>query len=155
MNPSNPNQMQSDSIRKSSNPSIIRSLPGKQKHSNKKSELILKHHSTSSKKHNYLENIGKYHFFRQLWLVLVVKLMEINSNLFSRYSFIWLFQVFSAGFPGAKRIAAQQLRFLLAAGPSLSGRRWRYACRGCHPETSGWRLEMSGGLWRLHPRNLT
>ena len=31
-----------------------------------------------------LENIGKYHFFRQLWLVLGVKLMEINSNLFSR-----------------------------------------------------------------------
>ena len=25
-----------------------------------------------------------YHFFRQLWLVLGVKLMEINSNLFSR-----------------------------------------------------------------------
>ena len=32
-----------------------------------------------------LENIGKYHFFRQLWLVLGVKLMEINSNLFSRW----------------------------------------------------------------------
>ena len=31
----------------------------------------------------YLENIV-YHFFRQLWLVLGVKLMEINSNLFSR-----------------------------------------------------------------------
>ena len=31
----------------------------------------------------YLENI-MYHFFRQLWLVLGVKLMEINSNLFSR-----------------------------------------------------------------------
>ena len=30
----------------------------------------------------YLENIGKYHVFRQLWLVLGVKLMEINSNLF-------------------------------------------------------------------------
>ena len=30
----------------------------------------------------YLENLGKYHFFRQLWLVLGVKLMEINSNLF-------------------------------------------------------------------------
>ena len=27
--------------------------------------------------------IGKYHFFRQLWLVLGVKLMQINSNLFS------------------------------------------------------------------------
>ena len=36
-----------------------------------------------SKKNN-LENIGKYHFSRQLWLVLGVKLMEINSNLFSR-----------------------------------------------------------------------
>ena len=35
--------------------------------------------------YNYLENIGKYHFFRQLWLVLGVKLMEIHSNLFSRY----------------------------------------------------------------------
>ena len=31
---------------------------------------------------NYLENIAYY--FRQLWLVLGVKLMEINSNLFSR-----------------------------------------------------------------------
>ena len=26
-----------------------------------------------------------YHFFRQLWLALGVKLMEINSNLFSRW----------------------------------------------------------------------
>ena len=26
-----------------------------------------------------------YHFFRQLWLVLGVKLMEINSNWFSRW----------------------------------------------------------------------
>ena len=33
---------------------------------------------------NYLENI-EYHFFKQPWLVLGVKLMEINSNLFSRY----------------------------------------------------------------------
>ena len=32
----------------------------------------------------YLENIV-YHNLRQLWLVLGVKLMEINSNLFSRY----------------------------------------------------------------------
>ena len=32
----------------------------------------------------YLENLV-YHFFRQLWLVLGVKLMEINSKLFSRY----------------------------------------------------------------------
>ena len=31
----------------------------------------------------YLESLV-YHFFRQLWLVLGVKLMEINSNLFSR-----------------------------------------------------------------------
>ena len=31
----------------------------------------------------YLENIV-YHFFRQLWLVLGVKLMEMNSNWFSR-----------------------------------------------------------------------
>ncbi len=30
----------------------------------------------------YLENLGKYNFLRQLWLVLGVKLMEINSNLF-------------------------------------------------------------------------
>ena len=36
-------------------------------------------------KSNYLENIGKYHFFRQMWLVLGVKLMEMSSNLFSRY----------------------------------------------------------------------
>ena len=34
----------------------------------------------------YLENL-EYHFVTQLWLVLGVKLMEINSNLFSRY--IW------------------------------------------------------------------
>ena len=33
---------------------------------------------------NCLENIV-YHYFRQLWLVLGVKLMEINSNLFSRW----------------------------------------------------------------------
>ena len=32
----------------------------------------------------YLQNIV-YILFRQLWLVLGVKLMEINSNLFSRY----------------------------------------------------------------------
>ena len=32
----------------------------------------------------YLENIV-YYFFRQQWLVLRVQLMEINSNLFSRY----------------------------------------------------------------------
>ena len=36
----------------------------------------------------YLENIGTYPFFRQLWLVLGVKLMEINSNWFSRYSLL-------------------------------------------------------------------
>ena len=30
-------------------------------------------------------------FFRQLWLVLGVKLMEINSNWFSRYTAIWMF----------------------------------------------------------------
>ena len=41
------------------------------------------------KKNNmYLENLV-YHSFRQLWLVLGVKLMEINSNLFSRY-FIYI-----------------------------------------------------------------
>lgn len=33
----------------------------------------------------YLENIGNYHYFRQLWLVLRVKLMEVNSNLFSTF----------------------------------------------------------------------
>ena len=32
---------------------------------------------------SFLENLV-YHFFWQLWLVLGVKLMEINSNLFSR-----------------------------------------------------------------------
>ena len=32
----------------------------------------------------YLENL-MYHFFRQLWLVLWEKLMEISSNFFSRY----------------------------------------------------------------------
>ena len=46
------------------------------------------------KKPSYLENLV-YHFFRQLWLVLGAKLMEINSNWFSRYflSQIWLFWV--------------------------------------------------------------
>ena len=34
-----------------------------------------------------LENLV-YHFFRQLWLVLRVKLMEINSNWFSRKTFL-------------------------------------------------------------------
>ena len=34
-----------------------------------------------------LENIV-YHFFRQLWLVLGVKLMEINSNMVSRWTVI-------------------------------------------------------------------
>ena len=38
---------------------------------------------TFVKKHKDLENIV-YHFFRHLWLVLGVKLMELNSNLFSR-----------------------------------------------------------------------
>lgn len=33
----------------------------------------------------YLENIGKYHFFRQQWLDLGVMLMEMNRNLFSRW----------------------------------------------------------------------
>ena len=36
-----------------------------------------------------LKNIGKYHFLRQLWLVLGVKLMEINSNLFSGLLFFF------------------------------------------------------------------
>ena len=36
----------------------------------------------------HLESLGKYHFFRQLWLVLGVKLMEINSNWFSRHFFL-------------------------------------------------------------------
>ena len=40
-----------------------------------------------SPKSIYLENIV-YHFFRQQWLLLGVKLMEINSNLFSRYQFL-------------------------------------------------------------------
>ena len=38
-------------------------------------------------KKNDLENLV-YHFFRQLWLVLGVKLMEINSNWFSREFFL-------------------------------------------------------------------
>ena len=38
----------------------------------------------SSAKSRYLENLV-YHLFRQLWLVLGVRLMEINSNWFSRY----------------------------------------------------------------------
>ncbi len=35
-------------------------------------------------KKEHLENLV-YHLFRQLWLVLGVKLMEINSNWFSRH----------------------------------------------------------------------
>ena len=45
---------------------------------------------------NHLENIV-YHFFRQLWLVLEVKLMEINSNLFSRHIY--------KGFPPPKTVS--------------------------------------------------
>ena len=37
-----------------------------------------------TKKNIPLENLLVYHLFRQLWLVLGVKLMEINSNWFSR-----------------------------------------------------------------------
>ena len=40
---------------------------------------------TALRNSNHLENIV-YHYFRQLWLVSRVKLMEINSNLFSRQS---------------------------------------------------------------------
>ena len=32
-----------------------------------------------------LETIGKYHVLRQLWLDLGVMLMEMNSNMFSRW----------------------------------------------------------------------
>ena len=47
--------------------------------------------NTSLKINGCLETIV-YHFFRQLWLVLGVKLMEINSNLFSRWNIIpWRF----------------------------------------------------------------
>ena len=38
---------------------------------------------------SHLENIGQYHNFRQLWLFLGVRLMEINSNLFSRQFVQW------------------------------------------------------------------
>ena len=43
----------------------------------------------------FLENIRKYHFFRQLWLFLGVKLMEININLFSRFSYFLGFEFHS------------------------------------------------------------
>ena len=46
-------------------------------------QLVLGEHSNFD---GCLENLV-YHFFRQLWLVLGVKLMEINSNLFSRWCF--------------------------------------------------------------------
>ena len=51
--------------------------------SHSKSFLSLYCCTLSLTKKNSLENIV-YHFLRQLWLVLGVKLMEINSNLFSR-----------------------------------------------------------------------
>ena len=35
--------------------------------------------------HDIPRSLRVYHFFKQLWLVLGVKLMEINSNWFSRY----------------------------------------------------------------------
>ena len=35
----------------------------------------------------HLENVGKYHNLRQLWLVSGVKLMKMNSKLFSRHEF--------------------------------------------------------------------
>ena len=51
---------------------------------------LLETNSLPSKKDissfNHLENM-MYHNFRQLWLVLGVKLMEINSNLFSNHLF--------------------------------------------------------------------
>ena len=40
--------------------------------------------------YTYLENIV-YHSFRQLWLFLGVELMEIDSNLFSRYIYIYMY----------------------------------------------------------------
>ena len=48
--------------------------------------------------YKYLENIGTYHLFRQLWLLLGVKLMEINSNLFSRYG-LYNFTFWGGFFP--------------------------------------------------------
>ena len=48
--------------------------------------LRLSYQSTVCKK--YLKNLV-YHFFLQPWLVLGVKLMEINSNWFSRYLFVF------------------------------------------------------------------
>ena len=41
-------------------------------------------------KHTYLEKLV-YHFFRQLWLVLGVKLLEISSNWFFRYMYIYIY----------------------------------------------------------------
>ena len=49
--------------------------------------------SLPPKKRGWMENLV-YHFFRQLWLVLGVKLMEINSNLFSRWMvFCWKLEI--------------------------------------------------------------
>ena len=48
--------------------------------------------------YKYLENIGTYHLLRQLWLLLGVKLMEINSNLFSRYG-LYNFTFWGGFFP--------------------------------------------------------
>ena len=52
-------------------------------------------------KNKDLENLGKYNSFRQLWLVLGGKLMEINSNLFSRE----LLGIF-----GKKRVHLEKIR---------------------------------------------
>ena len=41
-------------------------------------------------KHTYLEKLV-YHSFRQLWLVLGVKLLEISSNWFFRYMYIYIY----------------------------------------------------------------
>ena len=58
-----------------------------------------------------LENLV-YHFFRQQWLVLGVKLMEINSNLFSRRClfFFWI-----------SLLATQKTSALMITGPGPMG----------------------------------
>ena len=59
-----------------------------------------------------------YHFFRQLWLVLGVKLMEINSNWFSRLAYLSL-QLFAAMLDyGSPRKVGHKMRGL--AGPVLN-----------------------------------
>jgi len=64
-----------------------------------------------------LENLV-YHFSRQLWLVLGVKLMEINSNLFSGNLQITHLETKMIFSPNLQGIMFQPLIFMYSFNPS-------------------------------------